>query len=315
MYKITNVDIKNNKITVMDTVTGIPSVMTRGEVLDAQDMGFNILGVLENGQMVVFDTWFNLRKLSSDAVECRCICRDVENRVCDSLETNGKVMLYGTFEGNADHLFGNIIGNIDITYFDISKVKNMRYMFSYFTGEIKGMKKMNTSSATDMRGMFKGANSVVDISSFNLGKIHFINTMFQGFSGKILGTEAVNVGNITNFGGMFQKCNVPLLDLSTWENRKKAGYRVMFSSCKIGTLRLGKLCKPVCITDMFKECSIDILDMRGTRIFSDVDLVDVISIFSMGKVGKLVYDDSCFSCDIERAFRGSSYIGSFEKSI
>ena len=102
---------------------------------------------------------------------------------------------------------------IDISYWDVSSVTDMSYMF-YICKELE---------------------SVGDISSWNLSNVEDMNSMF--YECKELETvgdiSKWNVSNVTNMSFMFYNCVSLNQDISSW-NVSKVKYKIdMFDKCSI----------------------------------------------------------------------------------
>ena len=99
---------------------------------------------------------------------------------------------------------------IDISYWDVSNVKSMQYMF-YDCKELK---------------------SVGDISCWNVSKVTDMSYMFAFYKKFNQDLSNWNVSNVTNMHGMFAGCESFNQDLSKWDVSKVSDMKYMFYRCK-----------------------------------------------------------------------------------
>ena len=72
---------------------------------------------------------------------------------------------------------------IDISYWNVSNVKSMQYMFAYCETleSVGNLLKWNVSKVTNMNSMFYGCKSFnQDISNWNVSKVNDMTCMFDG---------------------------------------------------------------------------------------------------------------------------------------
>ena len=121
---------------------------------------------------------------------------------------------------------------LDLSNFDTSNVKNMKYMFHGCSKlkEIKGTNNFNTSKVTDMYGMFDGCKSLeyLDISSFDTSNVEDMAYIFAECSKlkKIKGINNLNNSKDKNKTYILKGCdeldysNINLYDIFGYKIRK-----------------------------------------------------------------------------------------------
>ena len=163
---------------------------------------------------------------------------------------------------DSSELFYNFINleNIDLSYFDTSKVISMSEMFSgasslisldlsnFDTSKVLSMNEMfsgtsslesldlsnfNTSNVTDMSNMFSGMNSLtnLNISTFDTSKVTNMFYMFDGMSNLTsLDVSQFNTSNVTNMISMFSDLKkITELNVSSFDTSNVTNMRHMFS--------------------------------------------------------------------------------------
>ena len=151
-----------------------------------------------------------------------------------SNSNDGSIMLWYT-KGSSDNLYNVYIGSesgkvyapincymyfsnltnaikIDLSNFDTSNVKDMKYMFSNCTSlKSLDLSNFNTSKVTNMEAMFFNCKSLskIDLSNFNTSSVERLKRMF------------VNCGLLTE------------LDLSNFKTENLLNVETMFSGCKL----------------------------------------------------------------------------------
>ena len=101
--------------------------------------------------------------------------------------------------------------NIDLSYFDSSKVKNMSYMFALCINLIHlDLSFLDTSNATSMNNMFCLCKNLQMLNLFSFKTI-----------------------NVINMNGMFSDCtNIKTINLSSFDTKNVQTMENMFSLCK-----------------------------------------------------------------------------------
>ena len=122
------------------------------------------------------------------------------------------------------HMSGMFAGyenfNCDLSKWDVSNVTNMYSLFrrcNKFTG--KGLENWNVSNVTTMSGMFNKCNNFnCDLSKWNVSNVENMSYMFNKcykFEGK--GLENWDVSNLKRWENMFNECTKLSCDLSSWQ--------------------------------------------------------------------------------------------------
>lgn len=102
--------------------------------------------------------------------------------------------------------FNGLRENVNLKYWDTSRVKNMKAMFKSSSADVTGLENWNTSSVTDMSLMFS------DFQTFNCDISRWDTT------------------NVTKMNYMFCRANNFNSDISNWNTRNVKTMRRMFSS-------------------------------------------------------------------------------------
>ena len=127
---------------------------------------------------------------------------------------------------------------IDISYWDVSNVTNMAYMF--FNCEklesIVDISSWDVSSVYNTSNMFcncKKIKSVVDISKWNVSNVTDMNSMFyscESFNQDISGWD---VSSVTDMTCMFDRCKSFNQDISKWNVYNVKHHLYAFDKCSI----------------------------------------------------------------------------------
>ena len=100
---------------------------------------------------------------------------------------------------------------IDISYWDVSNIKSMRYMF-YGCDELKSVGDISgwdVSSVTDMHGMFCECKSFnQDLSSWNVSNVIYMTSMFDGCKSFNQDLSKWNVSKVKYNSYMFDYCPI-----------------------------------------------------------------------------------------------------------
>ena len=104
---------------------------------------------------------------------------------------------------------------IDVSYWDVSNVKDMSFMFSYcfHLKSVGDLSKWNISKVEDMYHMFNGCEqlkSVGDLSKWNVSKIINMSSMFQGCEqlNSVGDLSNWNVSNVNYMSNMFKESGI-----------------------------------------------------------------------------------------------------------
>ena len=128
---------------------------------------------------------------------------------------------------------------IDISAWDVSNVKSMRYMF-FSCKELKSVVDIsgwNVSNVTNMNHMFFRCKSFnQDISKWDVSSITDMNGMFCGCKSFNQDLSSWDVSSVTDMSHMFQDCKNFNKDIHDWDvsNVKHFKHRsFMFDNCPI----------------------------------------------------------------------------------
>ena len=134
----------------------------------------------------------------------------------------------GIFEGykKVKHIIG-------LENWDVSKVTNMKEMFSGCIHFNSDLSKWDVSSVGDMDSMFwycKQFNS--DLSKWNVSNVTYMGDVFEGC--EIFNSDLSNwkVSKVTNMCQMFWGCENFNSDLSNWDVSSVRNMYGMFDGCK-----------------------------------------------------------------------------------
>ena len=145
------------------------------------------------------------------------------------------------------------------------------FYFSNLTTVTDMEKYLNTSSVTNMAGMFSGCSSLtsLDVSNWATGSVTLMADMFAGCSSLTsLDVSKWDTSSVESMDGMFSGCSsLTSLDVSNWVTGSVTGMGSMFSGCSsLTSLDVSNFDtdKVNIISDMFNGCSsLTSLDMSG----------------------------------------------------
>ena len=247
MYKITGIDVKSNRYKVLDTVSNIESICTRGQLLQSRDMGFKVLGVFPDGQIVVWNTFYKLSMLSDNSKEkLKTILHDYrvvvvtdDNVVSEWLKGNFIVLNISNRTSMRNMFVYCGAASLDLSDFDTSKVTNMIGMFRECKATSLDLRNFDTSKVTSMGGMFWGCKALsLDLSNFNTSNVTNMNNMFYSCKTSNLDLRSFDTSNVYNMAGMFDECLATSLDLSSFDTSNVTDMQEMFCGCRTVSLDL-----------------------------------------------------------------------------
>lgn len=97
---------------------------------------------------------------------------------------------------------------LNISGFDTSGSENLDSFFLGIPGEIIGLKDLNTSNVTSMRGTFQGVNFIKtnpsDIEDWDVSKVKDMTGLFDGSKFNGLDLSKWHIGSVTNMSRMFR---------------------------------------------------------------------------------------------------------------
>lgn len=102
---------------------------------------------------------------------------------------------------------------------DTSKATGMKNTFYYFKSSSNlDLSGWDVSKVKDMYSMFYNCNvPELNITNWNSNQVTNMSNMFQSFTGNITGLNTLDTSNVTNMYSMFQDCKATTLDLSNWD--------------------------------------------------------------------------------------------------
>ena len=127
---------------------------------------------------------------------------------------------------------------IDISNWDVSNVKTMKYMFTYCT-ELKSvgdLSNWDVSKVTNMNAMFydcKALKTVGDISGWDVSKVNNMSYMFTLCESFNQDLSNWDVSNVTDMSYMFKLCISFNKDLSGWDVSNVIDASNIFDACPI----------------------------------------------------------------------------------
>ena len=122
--------------------------------------------------------------------------------------------------------------NFNISKWDVSKVKDMRFMFwgcENFNSDLSGW---NMSSVTDMCGMFSGCtNFNSDLSRWDVSNVMDMCGMFSSCTNFNSDLSRWDVSKVKDMESMFYGCENFNCDLSRWDVSNVTNMQNMFDGC------------------------------------------------------------------------------------
>ncbi len=128
------------------------------------------------------------------------------------------------------------VEEMDISGLDTSSVTDMSGMFEGCSS-LKNINISNfdTSNVTDMGEMFKGCSSLesINVSNFNTSKVTYMFGMFKGCSSlKNIDVSNFDTSNVTDIEAIFEKCSsLKKIDISAFILPKAEEVSGLFSDC------------------------------------------------------------------------------------
>ena len=125
---------------------------------------------------------------------------------------------------------------IDISYWDVSNIESMRYMFlsCVLLESVGDISKWNVSNVRFMPFMFSECKKFnQDLSEWDVSKVTDMSYMFYGCKSFNQDISKWNVSNVTNMNGMFCNCESFNQDLSDWDVSKVSYKLDVFKHCPI----------------------------------------------------------------------------------
>lgn len=136
------------------------------------------------------------------------------------------------FADNNTGNFTSLIKNIDWTEFNKLKTTNFSSFFANYQGKYIDLKNLDTSNATNMYGMFSGAERIVtiDFGTFDTSKVTTMESMFSVSSfSEVDKLSNWDVSKVTTVRSMFSSCrNFSSIDLTKWITSSLTSTNQMF---------------------------------------------------------------------------------------
>lgn len=197
---------------------------------------------------------------------------------------------------------------IDLDYFDTSKVTSMRGMFlstslskinltgfntvnvSYMDDLFRNtpyltsldLHKFNTKKVTNMSRMFNWCGALnLDLSSFDTSHVTNMEEMFRGIRCTTLNLENFNTSNVKNMSLMFCGTNLKSLDLSSFDTSNVTNMSLMFlqsrslSKVNITSFNTKNVTN---MESMFNQCvSLQELDLSSFDIPNSTSVINMLN--------------------------------------
>ena len=129
--------------------------------------------------------------------------------------------------------YNKTLDNIDISKWDVSKVKHMSGMFAGYENFNCDLSKWDVHNVKTMEYMFYNCrNFNYDLSKWNVSNVTNMKYMFRNCSKFDSDLSKWDVSNVTNMKYMFQNCeNFKAKDLDKWNVSNVKNMEYMFDNC------------------------------------------------------------------------------------
>ena len=129
--------------------------------------------------------------------------------------------------------YDKTLDNIDISKWDVSKVKHMSGMFAGYENFNCDLSKWDVHNVKTMEYMFYNCrNFNRDLSKWNVSNVTNMKYMFRNCSKFDSDLSNWDVSNVTNMKYMFQNCeNFKAKDLDKWNVSNVKNMEYMFDNC------------------------------------------------------------------------------------
>ena len=129
--------------------------------------------------------------------------------------------------------YNKTLDNIDISKWDVSKVKHMSGMFAGYENFNCDLSKWDVHNVKTMEYMFYNCrNFNCDLSKWNVSNVTNMKYMFRNCSKFDSDLSNWDVSNVTNMKYMFQNCeNFKAKDLDKWNVSNVKNMEYMFDNC------------------------------------------------------------------------------------
>ena len=129
--------------------------------------------------------------------------------------------------------YDKTLDNIDISKWDVSKVKHMSGMFAGYENFNCDLSNWNVSNVTNMAFMFYNCrNFNCNLSKWDVSNVINMKYMFENCKKFNCNLSKWDVSNVTNMKYMFQNCeNFKAKDLDKWNVSNVKNMEYMFDNC------------------------------------------------------------------------------------
>ena len=129
--------------------------------------------------------------------------------------------------------YDKTLDNIDISKWDVSKVKHMSGMFAGYENFNCDLSNWNVSNVTNMAFMFYNCrNFNCNLSNWDVSNVINMKYMFENCKKFNCNLSKWDVSNVTNMKYMFQNCeNFKAKDLDKWNVSNVKNMEYMFDNC------------------------------------------------------------------------------------
>ena len=129
--------------------------------------------------------------------------------------------------------YDKTLDNIDISKWDVSKVKHMSGMFAGYENFNCDLSNWNVSNVTNMAFMFYNCrNFNCNLSNWDVSNVINMKYMFENCKKFNCNLSKWDVSNVTNMKYMFQNCeNFKAKDLDKWNVSNVKNMDSMFANC------------------------------------------------------------------------------------
>ncbi|MBQ6220768.1 MAG: BspA family leucine-rich repeat surface protein, partial [Methanosphaera sp.] len=156
-------------------------------------------------------------------------CINLESIDLSDLDTHNVTNMNSLFAGNSN------LKTIDMSNWDFSGMTSLSGFFSHGLPQLEEiiLDNVNTSTITDMYGMFKDCPSLttLDLSDLDTENVTNMVVMFSGCSSLTeLDLSSFNTSNVTSFGGFLSGCtSLETLNMSNFDLRKNTSLPLLAS--------------------------------------------------------------------------------------
>ena len=129
--------------------------------------------------------------------------------------------------------YNKTLDNIDISKWDVSKVKHMSGMFAGYENFNCDLSNWDVSNVTNMAFMFYNCrNFNCNLSNWDVSNVINMKYMFENCKKFNCNLSKWDVSNVTNMKYMFQNCeNFKAKDLDKWNVSNVKNMEYMFDNC------------------------------------------------------------------------------------